>query len=84
MATAIFYASSTGNTANVAQTISKELGDIETFDIADCGVNTINEYDKLIFGISTWGEGELQDDWEEIIDDFSDIDFSNKTVALFG
>ena len=84
MATAIFYASSTGNTANVAQTISKELGDIETFDIADCGVNTINEYDKLIFGISTWGDGELQDDWEEIIDDFSDIDFSKKTVALFG
>jgi flavodoxin I len=84
MATAIFYASSTGNTADVASRISKQLGDIEVIDIADDGISSIGEYDKIIFATPTWGEGELQDDWLDVWDDFSNIDFSGKTVALFG
>ena len=84
MATAIFYASSTGNTSGVSKDISRVLGGIKTFDIASSGFDNISEYDKIIIGSSTWGEGELQDDWEELWDDFCQIDFSNKTVALFG
>lgn len=84
MATAVFYASSTGNTSDVANMISKELGEVEVFDIADCGVGKMEEFDKLIIGTPTWGEGELQDDFEDAWDDFSSIDFSSKTVALFG
>ena len=84
MATAIFYASSTGNTEFISKEISKELGDIETIDIANHGIDSMNEYDKLIFGVPTWGDGELQDDWDELWDSFKEIDFSNKTVALFG
>ena len=84
MATAIFYASSTGVTADVAKEISKQLVDIECIDIADDGINRICEFDKVILGNSTWGEGELQDDWEELWEEFSDIDFTGKTVALFG
>jgi len=84
MATAIFYATSTGNTADIAEQISKKLGDIPFFDIADSGITSIDEYDKLIFGTCTWGDGELPDDWLDIFNDFSKIDFSNKTVALFG
>lgn len=83
MATAIFYASNTGNTADVANMISKELGDVEVFDISD-GVEKINDFDKVIIGTSTWGEGDHQDDFEEAWDDFCGLDFSNKTVALFG
>ncbi len=84
MATAIFYASSTGNTSNVAKLISDGLGKVDRFDIATEAVTKINEYDKIIIGAPTWGEGDLQDDWEESWDEFSDINFENKTVALFG
>lgn len=84
MATAIFYASSTGNTSDIAKDIAKILGNVETFDIASSGVEKIKEYDKIILGSSTWGEGDLQDDWEELWDDFSEIDFFGKIVALFG
>ena len=84
MATAIFYASSTGNTSSVAKMISENLGGVEMFDLASDEVTKINEYDKVIIGASTWGEGELQDDWEEAWDEFSDISFEGKTVALFG
>lgn len=84
MATAIFYASDTGHTEDVANEIAKKLGDIEVFDISSTSIGKIEEYDKLIFGISTWGEGDLQSDWEDLIDDFKKIDLNGKTVALFG
>ena len=84
MATAIFYASDAGNTEDIAKRIAKELGDIEIFDIDTTSIEKIKDYDKLIFGVSTWGEGDLQSNWEEILDDFSKIDLSGKTVALFG
>jgi len=84
MATAIFYASSTGNTELISKEISKELGDIERIDIADDGVSSIGNYENIILGVPTWGDGELQDDWEDEWDKFKEIDFSNKTIALFG
>lgn len=84
MSTAIFYASSTGNTKDAAKKIAKELGDIKTFDISFSGADKLNDFDKLIIGCSTWGEGELQDDFEDVWDEFCSLDFSGKTVALFG
>ena len=84
MATAIFYASSTGNTQNIAKQIAKQLGINDKFDISNINVEKINEYDKLIFGASTWGDGDLQDDWDDAWNEFCKLDFSGKTVALFG
>ncbi len=84
MATAIFYASSTGNTENVATMIADKLDGISTYDISSTSLDDISNFDKLILGISTWGEGELQDDWDDLWSDFCEIDFSNKTVALYG
>lgn len=84
MNTAIFYASSTGNTEAIAKEISKKLNNIKLYNICDDGIEKISNYDKLIFGTPTWGEGDLQDDWEDVWNDFSKLDFTNKTVALFG
>jgi flavodoxin I len=44
----------------------------------------MTEYDVLILGSSTWGEGELQDDWYDVIDRLSGLDLKGKKVALFG
>lgn len=84
MATAIFFASSTGNSEEIASKISLELNKIEVFDLAGTKIEKINEYDKLILGGSTWGDGELNDDWEDVWSDFIKLDLSNKTIALFG
>ncbi|WP_419770212.1 MAG: flavodoxin [Candidatus Marinarcus sp.] len=84
MATAIFYASSTGNTEFVAKKIAKECNITDVFDIANKGVSIMQEYETVLIGISTWGEGELQDDWDDVWSEFCDIDFSGKTVAIFG
>ena len=84
MATAIFYASSTGNTEEIASKISEQLKGVDTFDLSSTDVEKMNDYDKLILGASTWGDGELNDDWDEVFDNFKGIDLSNKTIALFG
>ena len=84
MSTAIFYATNTGNSEEIANKISKELGDIEVFDISNTSIEKMNDYDKIILGGSTWGDGELNDDWDELWDDFISLDLSNKTIALFG
>jgi flavodoxin I len=84
MATAIFFASSTGNSEEIASKISSKLDDIEVFDLAGTKIDKINNYDKIILGGSTWGDGELNDDWEDAWADFCKLDLSNKTIALFG
>lgn len=84
MSSAIFFMSSTGNTETCAEKISAKLDGIDTFNMANEGVSKIDEYSKLIIGCPTWGEGELQDDLEDAWDEFCQLDFSGKTVALFG
>jgi flavodoxin I len=81
---AIFYGSSTGNTESVAKEIAKNLGIQEVFDIAKEGAAKIEQYEKIILGTSTWGSGDLQDDWDDEWATFKEIDFKGKTVALFG
>jgi flavodoxin I len=80
----LFYASCTGNTEDVANKIKDAKGNIDIFNIANCSKDDIEKYDNIIFGISTWGEGDLQDDWEGFFPQLDDIDFSSKNVAIFG
>lgn len=83
--TGIFYGSSTGNTEFAAQRIAAELGisNSDVYDVsADC-VSKLKDYKNLIFGFSTWGPGEVQDDFSDFLDYVSELDFSGKTIALF-
>lgn len=84
MTCAIFYASKGGNTEVVAKKISLALDEIRTYNINVTGSEYIPDYKRLIFGIATWENGEMQSEWKKIWDDFSHIDFTNKTVAIFG
>jgi len=81
---AIFYATSTGNTEEVANKIHEKLDGFELIDISSDGVEKMNDCESIVLGVSTWGEGELQDDWEDCFDDIQEIDFKDKKVALFG
>jgi flavodoxin I len=83
----LFYGSDTGRTTAVAEQIKENLGDkldIDTYDVVDFNQSDIEKYDYLIIGLSTWYDGELQSDWDNNFLDFSKIDFSNKTIALYG
>lgn len=64
--------------------LTKTLGINNIYDISNINIEKMNDYDKLIFGASTWGDGDLQDDWDDAWNEFCKLDFSGKTVALFG
>ena len=82
----LFFGSDEGNTENVAYRLQSRLGpeNVDVSDIADVSSDEILAYDFIIFGIPTWDFGQIQSDWEAFWDDVSAMDFSGKTVALFG
>ena len=85
MAIGIFYGSNGGATETAAEKIKDALDlEADLHDIANTEMEKFDEYTQIIIGTSTWGEGELQDDWEKCFEDFEDVDFSGKTVAFFG
>jgi flavodoxin I len=82
----IFYGSSGGNTRNVAKIIAEKLS-IPASDIHDVGnakATDLSAYNILLFGTSTWGIGDLQDDWQDFIGKVEASDLSGKKIALFG
>ncbi len=82
----LFYGSSTGRTKKVAEMIQKEFGakSLDIFNIKEIKPEDILQYDNLIFGTSAWGVGDMQDDWEMLIDGVVELDLSKKKIALFG
>lgn len=83
MSIGIFYGSSTGNTKDVAAKLQEALGG-DLHSITDVDANALSGYDNLVFATSTWGAGDLQDDWEDFFPNLDDIDFSGKKVAIMG
>ena len=84
--TGIYYGSATGTTADIAQRIAKLLNvaDADVHDVANTAPDTLANYDLLILGSSTWGNGELEDDWYDFVAGAAALDLSGKEIALFG
>jgi flavodoxin I len=91
----LFFASSTGNTRRIAKTIKKRFDDATMADALNVNKATpemIAGYSYLIFGTSTLGGGQLPGlstdcmggGWEEFLPQLKDVDFTGKTVALYG
>ena len=83
----LFYGSTTGKTADAAEQMQTALGGdavVDLHDISEKSAADLADYDYLIIGCPTWNIGDLQDDWDAILDDLDDVDFSGKTVAYFG
>ena len=79
----IFYGSTTGVTEEVANKISEKLDNADVYNIAG-NLEKMNDYDVIIMGTSTWGYGDLQDDWQGVLDDMPSLNLSGKKVAYFG
>ena len=79
----IIFGSSMGNTEEAAGFLAEKLGlENELLNVANCDAAKLNGFDKLILGVSTWGTGDLQDDWDAF--DFGGLKLGGKTVAIFG
>ena len=82
----IFYGSTTGRTEGVAEKIAEKLGvpSSNVYSASDIKKVDIASYDVFILGSSTWGDGELQDDWYDAIEILKNENLKDKIVALFG
>lgn len=82
----IFYGSDGGNTRDAAEKISEKLGkeNTEVVDVSKASKAQILGFDNLVLATATYGCGELQSDWDDILSEFDNSDFSNKVVALVG
>lgn len=84
--TIIIYGSSSGNCESIAQRIAAALG-VEASSVVSASALTpalIDENTNLLLGSSTWGCGDLQDEWYDAIEVIRASDLSGKTVAVFG
>jgi len=93
--TGIIFGTDTGKTRKVAKQIYQMLGSDDVakpININRCSVEDLLEFDNLIIGTPTLGEGELpglsvdceSESWEESADDLEAADFTGKKIALYG
>lgn len=61
--TIVIYGSTTGVCQELAEQIARKLGVSDVANVVDVNGDRVAEYDNLLLGTSTWGAGELQDDW---------------------
>lgn len=82
MSIGIFFGSDNDTTTDVCERLAKRLGGAELINVADADANAIENFDSIVLASSTWGDGELQSDWESYAETLSGADFSGKKVAL--
>ncbi len=88
----LFYGSTTCYTEIAAEKIQATIDAfleedkslVELHNIKDTTLDNCHDYDFIIFGISTWDYGEIQEDWESIWLDINELDLKGKTIALYG
>ncbi|MDR1877939.1 MAG: flavodoxin [Bacteroidales bacterium] len=82
----IIYGSTTGNTENIAKSIAEKLSseEVHSIEVSQLKQEDLEAFPNLILGTSTWGVGDLQDDWEGALDVLKKSDLTGKKIALFG
>lgn len=80
----IFYGSTTGRTQEIAEAVAEKLGNCDLVDVSNASKDDLSKYNNLILASSTYGDGDLQSDWEDFAGNLSPDDFSGKIVAILG
>lgn len=82
----LFYGSTTCYTEIAAEKIQAQLVDaeVELFNLKDTPLINSEQFDIIIYGISTWDYGEIQEDWESHWSEINDLNLQGKVVALYG
>lgn len=80
----IFYGSTTGRTQEMAEAVAEKLGNCDLIDVANASKEDLLKYNNLILASSTYGDGDLQSDWEDFAIKLSENDFNGKIVAILG
>lgn len=82
------YASMTGNTEEMAEEIAKGIRDIggvvDVKSVMDAEASELEQYDAILLGAYTWGDGELPDEFLDFYEEMKGISLEGKRAAVFG
>ncbi len=84
MKTGIIYGSTTGNTESVAKRLQTYFPNAEIKSAVNVCKADFETYDLLLLGASTWGFGEIQEDWISALPELEQADLKDKYAAVFG
>lgn len=86
----ILYASSTGNTEEIADLIEKYLDPtvcettMENIEMGDMDPQRLLQYDGILFGTYTYDDGDLPFETDIFCDTLRTVDLTGKVVGVFG
>lgn len=81
----IYYGSTTGTCEAIASLIAKELNvdSNNVHNVTEMTCEELESSDVILLGSSTWGCGDLQDDWYNGIEILKKAHLTGKQVGLF-
>lgn len=84
----IVYGSTTGTTEAMSQTVARTIEsagvDVVVKKASDSPPEEISNYDLIILGCSTWGDGELQDDFIAFEEKLRSQSLKDRKGVVFG
>lgn len=87
----LFFGPLKGSVHRVSEKVKTALGEqnVEMISVNDATASDLEKFDKIIFGISTvgketWDSNYSNTDWSKFFPNISKVDYSGKTVAIFG
>ncbi|MFC4324288.1 flavodoxin [Litchfieldia salsa] len=84
----IAYASMSGNTEEIADLLKESIvpfeHEIEVLEIEQMDVNDLLDYDGILIGSYTWGDGDLPYETDDFYEDLLTLDLTGKKAAVFG
>jgi len=78
----VYFGSTTGTCEDLAGRIGAALG-AEVKNVTELDASAADA-DLLVLGTSTWGAGDVQDDWYSAVDTLKGLPLAGKKVAIFG
>ncbi len=84
----LVYGSTTGNTETLSKSVAEGLEtlgvDVAVKNVVETSPEELKDYDGIVLGSSTWGMGELQDDFIDFEEGLKSLDLNGKKAAVFG
>ena len=86
----LFYGPSMGSVAKIARMISDKIGydNVELILAKDATADDVNQFNKIIFGLSTigkanWDSENVDKDWDLFLTQMDKVNWNDKTVAIY-
>lgn len=87
----LFFGPLKGSVHRVADKVKAAFGEqnVDMISVNDANLSDLEKYDHIIFGISTvgketWDSDYSNTDWSKFFPNISKVEFSGKTIAIFG